>query len=200
MIRQIAEFFDTKLALTGWVEKFFPLVKQNFDGDKGVPEYYKGRGQYEQVSNFDNWNGMAYLRLTSSPSVNENTDNQNIKACANAYSINYPLRLVFCIKRSQLKLDDAFAEDRLVTDLIKALAGKNGTLKSNLRAMATNIVPESWTTESVDVIRDEYPGRNDVDINMEFIYGAINFNVSILIDKNCITDSCEDNCYAYQNN
>lgn len=45
MIRQIAEFFDTKLALTGWIEKFFPIVKILYDGDKGTPEFYIGGGR-----------------------------------------------------------------------------------------------------------------------------------------------------------
>jgi len=197
MIRQISDHFDTKLALTGWVEKYFPLVKLVYDGDKGNPSYYVGRSQYVPISNFDNWNGMAYLRLTSNPSINENTEQSN-RACSEIMNINYPIRLVFCIKRTALNIDDAFAEDRLIGDLIKSLAVKNGALRTNLTALSTNIVPESWTTEAVEVASSEYPGR-EVSINPEFIYGAINFNALVVINKDCITDSCEDPCYAYSN-
>ncbi len=199
MIRHISEFFDTQLAFTGWIEKFFPLVKVVYDGDKGTPNYYRGSSQYVPISNFDNWNGMAYLRLVSNPTITENTEVSNNRACSNGLNFIYPLRLVFCIKRSQLKLDDAFSEERTVNDLIKSLSVKNGSLKRNLSAISTSIIPESWTTESVDVVRDEYPGIDNITINAEFIYGAINFNANILIDKDCITDSCEDNCYAYSN-
>ncbi len=191
MIRQISEHFDTKLALTGWIEKFYPLVKVVED----VPQYYVGRSQYVPVSNFDNWNGMAYIRLVSNPTISPNTEQSN-RACSEVMDIVYPLRFVFAIKRTALKLDDAFAEDRLVTDLIKTLAVKNGTLRTTLTALSTNIVPESWTTEAEEVAASEYPNR-DVSINAELIYGAINFNVNILINKDCITDSCEDPCYAY---
>jgi len=191
MIRQISEHFDTKLALTGWIEKFYPLVKVLED----VPQYYVGNSQYVPVSNFDNWNGVAYLRLVSNPTINENTEQSN-RACSEVMNVTYPIRLVFAIKRTALKLDDAFAEDRLITDLIKALAVKNGTLRTNLTALSTNIVPESWTTEAQEVANDEYPGR-EVSINAELIYGAINFNALIAINKDCITDSCEDTCYAY---
>jgi len=193
MIRQISDHFDTKLSLTGWIEKFYPLVKVLED----VPQYYVGNSQYVPVSNFDNWNGMAYIRLTSNPTINENTEQSN-RACSEVMNIVYPLRLVFAIKRTALKIDDAFAEDRLITDLIKSLAVKNGTLRTNLSALSTNIAAESWTTEAAEVTAQEYPGK-DVSINAEFIYGAINFNALILINKDCITDSCEDTCYAYSN-
>lgn len=197
MIRQIAEFIDAKLALTGWIEKFFPLVKQVYDGDKATPGYYLGNSQYQHISNFDNWNGMAYLRQTSSPTSEENTDLQSLKGCANALNIRYPLRLVFCIKRTQVKLDDAFAEDRLISSLVKEITAKNGTLKTSIKAISVSLIPESWTTEAIDVVAEEYPGRTSISINTEYIYGAINFNASVLIDKECIVDQCEDSCYAY---
>lgn len=198
MIRHISEFFDTKLALTGWVEKFFPLVTLLNDDGKQTPNQYIGRGQYETISNFDNWSGMAYIRLSGDPNSSEDTERQTMKACSEALTINYPIKFVFCIKRTQLKFDDAFAEDRLVSDFIKILSVKNGSLKSNLNAITTNIVPDSWSTDPVEVSAGEYQGR-DFSVNPEYVYGAINFLVTILIDKSCITDSCEDMCYAYAN-
>ena len=191
MIRQISDHFDTKLSLTGWIEKFYPLVKMVED----IPQYYVGNSQYVPVSNFDNWNGMAYIRLVNNPTISENTDQSN-RACSEAMNVTYSFRFVFAIKRTALKIDDAFAEDRLIGDLIKSLSVKNGSLRTNLSAMSAYIVPESWTTEASEVTAQEYPGK-DVSINAEFIYGAINFNALILINKDCITDSCEDPCYAY---
>lgn len=196
MIRHISEFFDTKLALTGWVEKFFPFVTLLLDAGKQTPNQYIGRGQYETVSNFDKWNGMAYIRLNGDPSSSEDSERQTMKACSSALNINYPIKFVFCIKRTQLKFDDAFAEDRLVGDFIRILSAKNGTLKTNLNAITTNIVPDGWTTDPVEVLAAEYQGR-DITINTDYIYGSINFIATIVIDKDCITDSCEDTCYAY---
>ena len=191
MIRQISEHFDTKLALTGWIEKFYPLVKMVED----IPQYYVGNSQYVPVSNFDSWNGMAYLRLVSNPTISQNTEQSN-RACSEIMDIVYPVRFVFAIKRTALKIDDAFSEDRLITDLIKTLAVKNGALRQNLSALSTNIMAESWTTEADEVTASEYPNK-DISINLEFIYGAINFNALVVINKDCIADSCEDTCYAY---
>lgn len=194
MIRKISEWIDSQLALTGWFEKFYPLVEMvPVDADRRMPAFNKGGGQYEAI-NFDNFNGLAYLRLTSNP-VAVPYDNPN-KACSFDMTFTFPLRLVFCVKRNKMKLDDAFADHALVNDLIKILSIRDGKLKKNLTAIGATIVPESWTVDSLQLIGEEYDDKNFIDINHEFIYGAINFNASVTINRDCMPSACEEVCYA----
>lgn len=194
MIQKIAEYFDTKIAATGWIEKFFPLVVLLASEEKKFPAFYKGKGQYSHVSNFDNYNGLAYLRQTTPPVSSPIQEPTSV--CGIEMDTSYSLRLVYCIQRSKLKIDDAFSEDAVANFFIKELTTKNGSIKSSLKASSVNIYAQSWEIDPVAVVAEEYAGSDVITINSEFIYGAINFNVNVVINKNCIPNFCDDPCYA----
>lgn len=195
MIKKISEWIDTQLALAGLVEKFFPLVETISDGDKRYPAHYKGAGQYETVSNFDGYNNMAYLRLNGNPTA-INLDSE-LAVCSLGFLFSYPVRLVFCIRRESLKVDDAFSEEALVQELIRLISTKGGALKTSTKAASVLMVPESWTTDGLAVVSQEYEGTQMQDINYKFIYGAINFVCTIGIKKECLPSICETEvCYG----
>lgn len=192
MIKQIAEYFDAKLA--PFVEKFYPLVKLKSDGSRTFPVHYIGNANYENVNRLDNFNGVAYLRQVADPVSNPNEE--GLVACKTELNIVYPLRLVFAIPRSKVKVDDEFAEDGLVGDLIREIASKNSSLKAALTASKVSVIPSSWSTDAAKVWSEETSGTGTIDVNYRFIYGAIDFNVTIDINADCIKESCEEECYA----
>jgi len=191
MIRAISPFIDNALIDTGYLTKYFPLVELKPDGEITKPVYYTRNGNYTPMpNNLDNYNGVAYLRQNGNPSSSED-ENPNV-ACGIQLRVNYPLRFVFCIPREKLPIDNAFAADMLVNDLLRILTGKNGQLKQSLSAVTAVLLPESWTTNSVEVLGEEYEGIKAVDVNYKFIYGAINFTANVLINKNCLPVMCEE--------
>lgn len=192
MIKDIAEYFDAKLST--FVEKFYPLVKLKSDGTKTFPVYYTGNSNYAQVNRLDNFNGVAYLRQVSDPV--SNPIESEMVACRTELNIVYPLRLVFAIPRSKVKQDDEFSEDALIGDLIRVIASKNSSIKAGLKATRVAVIPSTWTTDAAKVWNEETSGTGTIDVNYKFIYGAIDFNVTIDINADCIKESCEDYCYA----
>lgn len=191
MIKAISTHIDSVLSGTGYIAKYFPLVEIKSNGEQSGPQFYIGKGQYSPIpSNFDNFNGMAYLRQSGNPSSFEG-ENPNV-ACGIQLSVSYPLRFVFCIPRNKLPIDNPFAADMLINDLIRLITGKDGTLKRNLKAVRATFLPDSWTTNSIDVLSEEYQGLKSVDVNYEFIYGAINLVAQVQINKDCIPEMCEE--------
>lgn len=195
MIQQISEHIDSVLSFTGYIAKYFPLVELKSDGDKTFPAEYTGRGQFRPLpNNFDNFNGMAYLRMNGN-GVSSELENTN-RVCAIELSMSYPLRLVYCIPRKKLKLDTPFSAEGLAGDLIRLITLKNGALKTSLKAVSVSLISESWIIDPVQLYAEEYAGIQSFDVNYEFIYGAINFIATIQINKDCIPDSCVEACYG----
>lgn len=190
MIRAISEHISD--ALVDYVETYFPLVELKSDDKKTFPAYYEG-GEYKHVSNFDSYNGMAYLRVDGKPIAQEYTD--ETVPCANVLQFIYPIRVVFAIPRSKVKTDDAFAKESLAMDLIRAITTKGGPLKATLLARSVSIMPTAWDVDSIRVLKEEYEDH-PIDINYKFIYGMIGFNVDIIIKKDCIKNSCDEVCYG----
>lgn len=192
MIKEIAEYFDAKLST--FVERFYPLAKTRSDGTKSWPAYYTGKSNYTPIK-LDNFNGVAYLRQSADPVSNQNESNELV-ACKTELNIVYPIKLVFAIPRSKVKIDDEFAEDALIGDLIRVISSKNSSMKAAMKATRVSVAPASWTTDAARVWGEETSGTGTIEPNYKLIYGSIDFNVTIDIYADCIKESCEEECYA----
>ena len=62
MIGIVTTYFEGKIQILGLFEKIFPFVEQKILDSKTVLAQYKSKGEYEYITDFDNYRGVAYFR------------------------------------------------------------------------------------------------------------------------------------------
>lgn len=197
MLDRITDYLKGKLSESNYFQKIYPLVEIVSKQDTSYPAYYTGKGQHEQVTNFDNYNGLAYFRLAGKQRINKASSNDLMGICDTKLEMTFPLRLVACVPKSSLSKDDAFTDERISRTLISHLLTDGGPLKDELRATLLKIFPESVSFSNQDILNEEYSGlENMKQINYNFSYHAIDFNVVIEIKESCLTDECLEEYYG----
>ncbi len=185
MIQNTITTLNTAINALDYFEKQFELVERVRTGDKIYPAPYCTDGEYQPI-NFDNFNGVSYWRKTAPVSISE--DDAEI-ACNDVLAFNYPLRLVGAIKKEKLSKDDAYSEERVIQTIISNVTGSNKVIKGLIKAKSVFIRPTSHDDDALRILQTEY---SEVDnINYNFAYFRIDFDVIINIRENCIPNECE---------
>lgn len=195
MLEKIICYLTGKLEDTGYFQKIFPFVELIQKGDNLRPAEYLGKGQYKDVTRFDHYNGMAYLRKVGSTRTSKDDEFSEVP-CDTTLKFEYSLRLVVCVPKSSLTKDDEFSDERMTNTIISALTGESGSIKPQLKALSVTIIPSQVITNNKDVLNEEYPGFALADINYKYAYAAIDFLVTVHIKQSCITTECEEAYYA----
>lgn len=197
MLERITDYLVGKISESNYFQKIYPFVEIVNKDNASYPAQYTSKGQYEHVSNFDNYSGMAYFRMTGKQRINRAQSNDMIGMCDTKLEITIPLRLVACVQKSTLTKDDAFTDERISRTLISHLLTDGGPLKDELQATSLKIFPESVTYSNQDILNEEYSGlENMKQINYNFSYHAIDFNVVIEIKESCLSTECTEQYYG----
>lgn len=170
-------------------EKVYPLVEQKEIEGRTILAYYTGKGQYEHITNFDNFNGVGYFRLHDDAEIS--TSNIENAGCSSMLNVKYPIRFVCCIRRDQLEDDCAFSDDNFAYSIITELAGNSIDIKLASKAAKVSVNPLRISTDRKKILEQELPGNDLKDINYEFSLISIDLNIEIDIDKKCILTPCE---------
>lgn len=189
MIKASIEFINSKLALLNYTEQSFGLCEIITKGDKTFPAEYKGKGEYTQINNFDKYNGVSYIRKRGDISISdaENT----LEACNILSSVDIPLRLVVIVPRKKLDCDDKYSEDVIAQTIMRELLTKGGDLKTTLKARTARLDINSYSTDSLSILSEEYGGTfPKKDINYKFAYIALDLSIVALVTHNCLTQDC----------
>lgn len=189
MIEQIIQNFYGKVDSLFLFEKIYPLVEQKQIEGRTVLGRYEYSGQFEHITNLDNFNGVAYFRKYEDTSVG--VSDIVLGACDNVLAITYPIRFVASIRRDQLPSDCAFSDDALAYFIIQELSGNAAALKVAMKAAKVVVSPTKISTDRKQILSNELPGNELNDINYEFTLISIDFNVVIDIRQSCIITSCE---------
>lgn len=152
------------------------------------PVQYTTKGQYDDVTIFDNKSGVAYFRLTGKPNISTPIKNQ--VPCNDELKFDFPIRLVGCVQKSKLSKDDAFSEERLSIALIQQLTVRHSELTKELSAKEVTFIPTNINLDGASIASDEYRNKGITDINYNYAYIAIDFTASVTIRINCITPEC----------
>lgn len=190
MMHLIIESLHGKVEDLRIFEKVYPLVEQKEMDGKTVLGWYTGKGQYEYVTNFDNYNGLGYFRRTNDIDISESAFSG--AACVSMLNIKYALRFVCCIRRDQLEDDCATSDDAFAYMIMQEVGGRSGDLKRSLRATSVDVVPVRISTDRKKILAEELPGNDLTDINYEYSLIAIDFSVVIDINNNCMVIPCEN--------
>lgn len=197
MLSRITEHIHTALESTDYFDTIFPFVEKIKRDGKEFPAMYCQDGQYKSVNNFDSYYGVAYIRQTGKQRFSNVTEQPKMPACDLLLSIETPLRIVVCIPKKKLSVDDAFSKERVSTTLIKALTGQGGLIKQELKANDYLSLPQNVDTDARSVLNEEYSGLEKMqDINYNYCYCAIDLNITIKIKASCITTECQMEYYG----
>lgn len=191
MLKSILTYLYGRVDETGYFEKIFPLVELVERDGITYPAHYTGKGQYESVSNFDAWNGMAYFRLTTKQIINKPAFDP-MSMCDEAVDMTFNLRLVACVPKSKLSEDDAFADERISKTIISKLIIDGGWIKDELKATSFTAFPSVVTYDNRQILQEEYNNVSKMkDVNYNYSYHAIDFAVTVRVKESCLTTECE---------
>lgn len=189
MLKSIIDTLNGTLLATNYFEKLYCLSELVKDATGSVrPMQYIALGEYEQVNDFDYYNGVGYWRKTSDVSVSP-YDNPMV-SCSNIVQIVYPLKFVCAIPKAKLPIDDQYTDDSIANEVMIALSGNNNAMKGLIKAQSVNVVPLKYTTDNQVILASEYPGIDIKDIDYKFAYLSFDFDVQVIINKNCIQNNC----------
>lgn len=190
MTKAIVQYINAKLAVLNYFDKQFELVEiiTRSDGQKRPAEYHH-KGEYKDVTKFDKYNGMSYIRKRGSVTTSETDD--TLSACGDLINLSMPLRLVAVIPRKKLTCDDKYSEDVIASTITRELTDRTSDLKKTFHARSGRISIDSYNTNGNEILSEEYSGIQATDINFKFAYIAFDIAVNLLINKNCLTKDCD---------
>lgn len=194
MIKPSVEYINCQLFPLGYFEKIYSLAEIITKGTKTFPAQYKSLGEYEQINNFDSYNGISYIRKNGDIDISEADD--TLRACTNLSTVSIPLKLVAIIPRSKVDPDNNFTEDIVAQRIIKVLITKSPNLKLALSATTAKIVVNSYSTDSIQILSEEYSGITKKDINYKYIYISLDISVEAIVSNECLVQDCG---YGYGN-
>lgn len=189
MIKEIIEYIDTQIALTGYFQKQWGLCELVGIEGKTAPRKYCGNGEWKQVLDFDSKMGHCYLRRNGNISVAEN-DAQNNISCKKLYDISIPIKFVGAIKRSFLSVDNEFSVDIASDTVMKYLSNQSNTLAGTINAKRVNIGLVSKNLITAEVLRSEKQ-TIDRELPYEFILFSIDLNIVVTSRHDCIVEECD---------
>lgn len=181
MLKEIICHLVDKVQATDYFEKVFPFVELLAKG----PAEYIGKGQYSDVTRFDHYNGMAYFRKNGD-AITSRLERDGVP-CGMWLNIETPMRMVACVPKAKLEEDDAFADEYIAETFTKVLSFEGGALVSDIKASYLSSIPVRVVTDNKSVLSQEYDGTLE-EINFSYAYLAIDFNVTVQIKSDCITD------------
>lgn len=188
-LQNISDGIVSALCNAGYYEKIFPLCEMytniNRDGEQiRFPAYYQGLDNFEQVHNFDKYQGVAYHRLTG-PVTSEAVD--SIVAGKNRTRITYPIAIVSVVPRVNIE-DSAFADDRAYNRIVKEVNYLLDTIKQQAGVYGVNVTFNGYANDKNQIEGEEYVGISSMRIRYKYSYIKIDLSITL------VADECVDDC------
>lgn len=202
MIKEAITYLQAQVAATGMFTKIWGLCELiNKDG-KTYPAFYKGAGNYEDVSHFDRNDGVVYFRKNGDVRV-ENVDSEFQTTSCGSNELKYviPIRAVGIIRKTKLASDSPYAGEIFAEFLIAALQNTSG-LGIVLTATSAKSAVTSYSTNGNAILQNEYRLPSINEMNLRYSYISVDFELTIIKDINCIDSYCTNTvtgCIELQN-
>lgn len=189
MIKDVIEHLRAQLLTTNLFSKVWGLCELiNKDG-KTYPAFYKGGGSYDDVSQFDRYDGSAYFRTLSEVSMSEVEEEFKTTSCGSLVEFNLSLRLVCVVKRDKLECDDAYGVHEFAAMITKVIDNPSG-LGNVLNASSASSRVVRYSTTGHDILNQEYRNPSINEFNTSFAYLSMDIELNIVKDKYCIDVIC----------
>jgi hypothetical protein len=191
MLEKIIEYLNLKLKLTKYFEHNYSLAEIRKSSDnKDRPVIYDSKGNAIDINNLSKYYGVSYFRKND---ISISFDSADLHpANGNTLIVNFPLRLVVAIRKSELTKDDNYSEDRVAQTIIKQLSDNTSDLRKLINAKAVRVSVANYSTNNNAILGQEFSGFNQFDIDYSIAYLSFTVNVEVRATKSCIESECEN--------
>ena len=142
---------------------------------------YTGNGQGKPVTDYDKKKGT--LLWIKNGSVRVTADAPQVlkdASCSDYVTIDYLLRGICVIKKSNLPCDNATAIDQSAQEILHKLGGKDKLLRQAIGASFIDIKPTGYTE------------LKNITDNLNYAAFGLDYTVSVVLKKSCIPQLCDD--------
>lgn len=189
MIKEAVEYLQTQLTSTHLFTKVWGLCELINKDSKTYPAFYKGGGNYDDVSQFDRQDGTAYFRMLSDVTTDNVEPEFITTSCGALIEFNFSLRVVCVIKRDKLECDDAYGVHQFAQMIAKVIDTSSG-LGTSLNAVSAKAIVKRYSTNGHEILKQEYQNPSINEFNFNFAYLSLDVDLIIIKDKNCIDAIC----------
>ena len=187
MLETIIDFQNAKFENLSYFNKVFGRCETITVKNKFAPHHYIGNGEYVNVSDFDEYGGSLYWRKTGKVTITDISET-SLVGNGKLVDVNVPMRIVVTVPKGKLLSDDAYTSERVANTLIRTIQENNETLKTAISARLLVFEITGWEDNAQEIKKQEYSGR---DISPDWVYLAMDINISIQADASCLSTECE---------
>ena len=182
MLEGIIQYLELQLSVLN-IFHMVGLCEQVVEKDKFYPAKYQSNGNYQPAADFDFHRAQLYFRLLDrregEPSMGE-IGGETYR------TIIYNLRAVGIAPKDFYGTDNAFIDDKLVSNICGLLSDQSPLILSqSLKAARVNITVSQSETKRDVVLTQEFNGTEFKNIPFEQVFFSIDFTVSITGSAEC---------------
>lgn len=199
MTEHIITLLNQRLLTTGYFkpDNLFGLC-EIIEKDKVVrPLQYCGKGDFKNVSDFDQYNGSAYWRKIG-PITSQDIDSTSLVASNKMVRLTIPLRVVATCLREKMIIDGPYNAQVFGNSLLKVLnKNLNGNTRQLIGARSITLTLNSLDDNNETIMNTEFKGGQKR-LSEKLVIVALNFLIIVDIRQDCIGSECEllDPCEA----
>lgn len=185
MLSEVIEFIDTRLASLAYAPASKGLVEKYAIDGKEIPSTYC-LGEWKALNIEDSF---IYHRLIGTISTDELDEDEQV-SCEPFSQKDYPMRLVFCKKRSEFN-NTIYDSQSVGEDLANAIHTLNNrSLTISLGADTVQIQPSEIETNTTNAFNQEF-GLESIPLDYIVIY--VDYTITITGANSCFKNICQLN-------
>ena len=183
MLSEIITYLDTKLALISYFPNSKGLVEKSVIDGKEIPSTYC-LGEWKALNIEDSF---IYHRLVGTISFEELDEEQQV-SCEPFSQKDYPMRLVFCKKRTEFN-NNIYDSQSVGEDLANTIHTLNNRLLTiSLGADTVQIQPSEIETNTTTAFNEEF-GLDTIPLDYIFIY--VDYTITVTGANSCFKNLCQ---------
>ena len=184
MLSEVINFIDTKLANLAYVPASKGLVEKNTIDGKEIPSAYC-LGEWTALNIEESF---IYHRLVGTISTDELDEEEQV-SCEPYSQKDYPMRLVFCKKRTEFN-NTIYDAQSVGEDLVNSIhILNNRALSISLGADTVQIQPSEIETNTSIAFNEEF-GLDQIPLDYIFIY--VDYTITITGANSCFRTLCQN--------
>lgn len=185
MIDSIIGTLRESLIASGYFTSVYGLCELIIKDEKTIPAFYKGKGEYQNINDFDKGNGTGYFRTDGNPR-SENSTNV-YTSCDKYLEITFPLQFIGVVKKVKIPCDNAYA----AFIIMQSVSGLLSTTRLNIyEALSTSIEIKEYNIDGSEILNREYKSPEIKEFNFNYAYFNIMFDVKLKVKSDCLIAAC----------
>lgn len=191
MTESIVSLLNTKLLATGYFKTLYGLADFKTSEGRTIPYMYCSKGNYKEVSNFDELNGSVYWRKTGEIRVTDGTSTA-VKLNSRLLVMTIPLKMVATISRNRAGNDTGSTPENVAMSLFKSIASNlNGNIRQILQAKSIRLELNTINDDTRVIASEEFKGTGLTSLGDDLFMVSITLDAVMSIYEDCIPVDCD---------